>query len=87
MTTQHVNHSQALANFANESDKAIQLVRFRGLTVDMAEWLTITRYAQRYNTTAQIVTDWIACGVIPADCVMALPELNDLRLVKNQPYK
>ncbi|MFD2572134.1 hypothetical protein ACFSUS_15935 [Spirosoma soli] len=87
MTTQQLNHDQSLTDFAKESDKAIQLARENGVQVDLSEWLTIKRYAQRYNTTTQVVTNWIARGIIPADCVMDLPELNDLRLVKNQPYK
>lgn len=55
--------------------------------LDMSDWLTIKRYAEKYGVTTQVVTNWIARGVIPADCVKDVPELNDLRLVKDQPYR
>jgi hypothetical protein len=76
-----------LARFRQESDASIALARESGLTVDLAEWLTVKRYAERYGLTTQVVTNWIARGIIPADCTLTLPELNDIRLVKNQPYR
>ena len=76
-----------LAKFRQESDAAIQLSREAGLTVDLTEWLTVKRYAERYGVTTQVVTNWIARGIIPADCTLTLPELNDIRLVKNRLYR
>ena len=76
-----------LAHYRRESDAAIALLTATGKTVDLAEWLTIKRYAERYQLTTQVVTNWIARGIIPADCTQTLPELNDLRLVRNQAYK
>ncbi len=87
LTQRRTNFDTDLAQFRQESDAAIQLARESGLTVDLAEWLTVKRYAERYGLTTQVVTNWLARGVIPADCTMTLPELNDLRLVKNQPYR
>ena len=55
--------------------------------LDMSDWLTIKRYAEKYGVTTQVVTNWMSRGVIPADCVKDVPELNDLRLVKDQPYR
>lgn len=62
-------------------------VQLPGSLLDMSNWLTIKRYAEKYGMTTQVVTNWIARGVIPADCVKDVPELNDLRLVKDQPYR
>ncbi|GAB3550468.1 hypothetical protein [Spirosoma fluminis] len=87
MNSETKHHDQVLDEFRKESDRAIQLSREAGQTVDLSEWLTIKRYAQRYNVSMNVVSNWIARGIIPADCVLDLPELNDLRLVKNQPYK
>ena len=87
VTKQKTDFNSDLANFRQESDAAIQLTRESGVQVDLTHWLTIKRYAQRYGLTTQVVTNWIARGIIPADCTMTLPELNDLRLVKNQPYR
>lgn len=55
--------------------------------LDMSDWLTIKRYAEKYKVSTQVVTNWIARGVIAADCVRDVPELNDLRLVKDQIYR
>lgn len=62
-------------------------VKLPGNLLDMSDWLTIKRYAEKYNLSTQVVTNWIARGVIPADCVKDVPELNDLRLIKDQPYR
>ncbi len=87
VTKQETDFNGDLARFRQESDAAIQLARESGVQVDLTQWLTIKRYAQRYGLTTQVVTNWMARGIIPAECMMSLPELNDLRLVKNQPYR
>ena len=87
ITKQETDFNRDLAHFLRESDAAIQLARESGVQVDLTQWLTIKRYAQRYKLTTQVVTNWITRGIIPAECTMSLPELNDLRLVKNQPYR
>lgn len=62
-------------------------VKLPDTLLDIGEWLTIKRYAERHDLTTQVVTNWIARGVIPADCFRIVPELNDLRLVKDQLYR
>jgi hypothetical protein len=81
------NFDHDLAQFRKGSDASIQLVRESGLAVDLTQWLTIKRYAQQNGLTTQVITNWIARGIIPTDCTMILSELNDIRLVKNQPYR
>ena len=87
ITKQETDFNRDLTHFLQKSDAAVQLARESGVQVDLTQWLTIKRYAQRYGLTTQVVTNWIARGTIPAECTMSLPELNDLRLVKNQPYR
>lgn len=87
LTSNPVDVENDLARFRQQSEKSIQLATEAGLAIDLSEWLTVKRYAERHNLTTQVVTNWIARGVIPADCTMVLPELNDIRLVKNQVYK
>lgn len=82
-----VAHNTELDTFLKESDASLQLARENGIVVDRSHWLTIKRYAQRYNLTTQVVTNWINRGIIPTDCVMDLPELNDIRLVKDRTYR
>jgi len=62
-------------------------VKLPDTLLDMGKWLTIKRYAQRRGLTTQVVTNWMARGIIPVDCVRIVPELNDLRLVKDQSYR
>jgi len=87
LTKQETDFNLDLARFRQESNAAIQLARESGVQVDLTHWLTIKRYAQRYGLTTQVVTNRIARGIIPTECTMSLPELNDLRVVKNQPYR
>jgi hypothetical protein len=62
-------------------------VKLPDTVLDMSQWLTIKRYAAQHGLSTQVVTNWIARGVIPADCTITVPELNDLRLVNDQPYR
>lgn len=87
MTTQPIDLGEELARFRRASNESIQLAREFGVVVDMAKWLTVKRYAEKYSVSTQVVTNWIARDIIPADCVMDLPELNNIRLVKDQPYR
>lgn len=87
MTIKQIDLEGDLARFRQESDASIRLARESGLSVDLTEWLTVKRYAERYGLTTQVVTNWMARGIIPTDCTMILPELNNIRLVKNQPYR
>lgn len=93
METQTVNLDAELARFRSSSDVAFGEARNAGVTlkgktleVNLDEWLTLKRYAERYGVSIQTVSNWVARGIIPADCTQVLPELNGLRLVKNQPY-
>lgn len=66
VTKQETDFDGDLARFLQESDAAIQLARESGVQVDLTQWLTIKRYAQRYRLTTQVVTNWIVRGIIPA---------------------
>ncbi|ARK08898.1 hypothetical protein A6C57_00445 [Fibrella sp. ES10-3-2-2] len=83
-----IDFDQALQAAEAESAAAIALTTAAGLTVDLSQWITIKRYVEKYSlASTHIVTNWIRRGVIPADAVMTLPELNDLRLIKDQVYR
>jgi hypothetical protein len=92
ITESKIDMEQELARFEAESVASIEYARSLGLklpdvVLDMAEWLTIKRYAEKHSVSTQVVSNWIARGIIPADCMMELPELNDIRLVKDREYK
>ncbi|RRA99217.1 hypothetical protein [Larkinella rosea] len=54
--------------------------------LDQWQWLTIKRYAEKYQITPQVVEDWILSGVIPANCVDVIPVKEAIRIIIDQPY-
>lgn len=58
-----------------------------GQTYPLSEWLTPQKYAERFGLAGrQVVINWMARGVIPAENIRELPELGT-RLVKAVPYE
>lgn len=53
---------------------------------DLTEWITLTDYSKKYNLSISQVQQWIIRGVVPSDCVIVVPELNYLKLLKNKIY-
>lgn len=80
-------NEELLNEFRRQGDESLKLLTQHGFVVDTTKWLTIKRYAEKYNLSTQVVTNWISRGTIPADSTLVLPELNDIRLVKDQPYR
>ena len=87
MHTEKVNVDRGLAAFEKASDESLKIIKGHGFELDMAEWLTIARYSKKYDIPQSTITSWIARGVIPADAVQDLPELNNIRLIKDQLYR
>jgi hypothetical protein len=87
MITQTIDFDKELADAQRQTAETIAIATQNGFVLDLAEWLTIKHYAEKYNVSTQVVNNWISRGTIPADCTMVVPELNDIRLVKDQPYK
>lgn len=58
-----------------------------GVKICLSEWLTPLRYCEKYGKSQQVVNNWIVRGVIPAENVITVPELNGLRLIKAQEYR
>ncbi|MCF0060520.1 hypothetical protein MUK70_14845 [Dyadobacter chenwenxiniae] len=51
------------------------------------EWITLSDYSKKYNIKIPRLLNWIVRGVIPNDSVIVVPELNHLKLIKNQQYE
>ena len=84
---QQIDLTAELERAEQQAAQTTKLLQANGFVVDTTEWLTIKRYAEKYSLDTHVVTNWIRRGVIPTDCTMVLPEINDIRLVKDQPYK
>ncbi|GAB3967123.1 hypothetical protein GCM10028806_08880 [Spirosoma terrae] len=92
MVSQKVDFDKELRDINEQTGASIAHLRSLGLKLpdtilDMSDWLTIKRYAEKYNLSQQVVVNWIGRGVIPGDCVQVVPELNDMKLVKDRIYK
>ncbi|SKB74605.1 hypothetical protein [Dyadobacter psychrophilus] len=60
----------------------------QGEVVDLAEWVTIKEYCNRFQIkNVETVVNWINRGIIPADNVRTIEEFNNTRLIKAVPYK
>jgi hypothetical protein len=77
---------------AIERSKALRKEILNTLKIDNIEyeldqWLTIKNYCDKFNISdTHIVTNWIRRGVVPAENVMVVEELNGLRLIKAVAY-
>jgi len=57
-----------------------------GKVLELTEWLTIAEYAQKYNTTTQVVSKWIERGVIKEDDYVEIGKFGK-KLVRDVVYK
>ncbi|TKT93978.1 hypothetical protein [Dyadobacter frigoris] len=53
----------------------------------LSEWITTSDYVKNNRLAIARVHNWITRGVIPKDCIVIIPELNHLKLIKNQSYE
>jgi hypothetical protein len=53
---------------------------------NLRDWMTLSDYCKKYDIKPSRLSNWIERGIIPDDCMIVIPELNGLKLVKNQPY-
>lgn len=82
-----LRNAELIEESRRESDESLKILTAHGFVLDTSIWLTIKRYADKYNLSQQVVVNWINRGVIPADAVQDVPELNNIRLVKDQVYR
>lgn len=68
--------------------KAKDFLLTQGQVLDLSKHLTIKRYCEKYNLKSEAtVVNWINRGIIPSEDVHTIPELNNLRMVKDRVYK
>ena len=86
MVTNELNLQKELTDAQRQSDESLKTLTEYGFVLDTTKWLTIKRYAEKYGMNTRDVSDWITKGTIPADCIRDLPEIHNIRLVKDQLY-
>ena len=83
--------SRRLKELAIEGEQALQqttaFLEQDGVRYSLNDWLTVANYARKYAVDTQLISNWIRRGVVPAHCVVELNALNNIRLVKDQPYR
>lgn len=76
-----------LAEIQRQSEESLKILTEHGFVLDTTEWLTIARYAKKYDVSQQVVVNWISRGIVPVDCLQEIPELNNIRLIKDRSYR
>lgn len=59
-----------------------------GKVVELGKFLTIKRYCEKHGIKNEaVVTNWIRRGIVPAEDVAVIEELNGLRMIRDRVYK
>ncbi|WP_373511354.1 hypothetical protein [Persicitalea sp.] len=59
-----------------------------GKVVELEKFLTIKRYCEKHEIKNEaVVTNWIRRGVVPAEDIAVIEELNGLRMIRDRRYK
>ena len=62
-------------------------VKYKGITYAFPEWTTIVNYCKLHGIkNPQTVSNWVNRGVVSAQNVVIINELNDLKLIRNLRY-
>lgn len=61
-------------------------VTYEGKDYYFGDWVTIADYCRLYNVKPARVQNWIDRDKVPAENVVIIPELNNLKLLKNIRY-
>lgn len=92
METTQAQQAQTFDELMAQSDELIErattFLEQNGTKFPLTDWLTPAEYAKRFGlASTNVVSNWIRRGVIPAENILHVPELNDIRLIKAVPYQ
>lgn len=76
-----------LALISNENRQIGEILQQNGTEYDLSEWLSIANYAKKYAVSTHVVQNWLRRGIIPPDCSIELHTFNNIRMVKDRPYR
>ena len=83
--------SKRLNELADTDEQTLQktaaFLQQNGVRYSLDDWMTVANYARKYAVDTQLVNNWIRRGVVPTNCVVELNLLNNIRLIKDQPYR
>ena len=63
------------------------ILEVNGVKYPLNEWVTLNDYIKRFDLkSTMVVNNWIKRGVVPAENVISVGRLNNLKLIKAVPY-
>lgn len=62
-------------------------VTYEGKEYVFGDWVTIADYCRLYDFKPSRVQNWIDREIVPRQNVVIIHELNNLKLLKNEPYR
>lgn len=83
---------QALTKMLADADKtiseAVNFLRQNDVDYQLGEWVTIKRYCEKFDiANTQTISNWINRGIIPAENIVEIKELNNIKLIKAMNYQ
>jgi hypothetical protein len=86
--TQKLTFDELIAQNDDLIARAETFLQQNGTTFPLTDWLTPAEYAKRFGLkSTNVVSNWIRRGVIPAENILHVPELNDIKLIKAVSYQ
>ncbi|MBC7923858.1 MAG: hypothetical protein H7Z75_22515 [Ferruginibacter sp.] len=80
--------AQILADADATIAEAEEYLSVKGVKYSLSEWVTLKEYTRRFGLeSTNVVSNWIARGIVPPANVLIIEDLNNLKLVKAVPYK
>ena len=90
LTTKTATKTQTFKELMIETDVVIEdataFLQQNGTRFPLTDWLTPAEYAKRFGLgSTNLVSNWIRRSVIPAENILHVPEINNIRLIKAVP--
>lgn len=80
--------SELLASNQQLIQDASSYLVSQGKQLNFSEWVTMKEYAKRHELDSiSVLSNWINRGIIPAEDIQVIEELNGLKLIRDKIYK
>ena len=87
VTTEAKQTISKIAKTISEFEQKNVVLEVNGLKYSLDEWVTLNDYIKKFNLkSTMVVNNWIKRGVVPAENIISVGRLNNLKLIKAVPY-
>lgn len=81
-------HQEFMSDLRQTREEIEDSLKIKGIEYKLDEWLTIAKYCKKFGIGhTSVVSKWIERGIIPAENIREIEELNGLKLIKAIPYR